>query len=233
MEDWKKRRVLTTLGKRWKEAFWKLLLNKAKKGERRVNLVTERLFRCGLAAALSFVALGMTPVTAQGAVSDETFIDLCENGTVENVHRLIRNGANVNARNNTISEKYSMTALMAAAKNPNPGVVKVLLENGADVNAKNKDGETALMSAAMVSSDPEVVKVLLAGGADVNARDDKDLTALILGVANNSNPEVVKVLLAGEADVRDMDDDGRNAIWHARHNKTDNREKIIRILEGY
>ncbi|MBQ7249367.1 MAG: ankyrin repeat domain-containing protein, partial [Deltaproteobacteria bacterium] len=59
------------------------------------------------------------------------------------------------------------------------------------------------------------------------------VTVLMWAARNNANPEVVKVLLAGGADVRDMDDDGRNAIWHARHNKTDNREKIIQILEGY
>ena len=148
-----------------------------------MNLVTERLFRCGLAAALSFVALGMTPVTAQGAVSDETFIDLCENGTVENVHRLIRNGANVNARNNMISEKYSMTALMAAAKNPNPGVVKVLLENGANIYARNKYGMTALMYAANGNSNPEVMKVLVEDGADLNVKDYAfGQTALMLAV---------------------------------------------------
>ncbi len=213
----------------WVEAFWKLLLNKAKKGEGHVNLVTKRLFRCGLAVALSFVVLGMTSVTAQEAVPDETFVDLCENGTVENVRRAIRNGANVNARNDRYgTDKYGWTALMAAARNPNPEVVKVLLEKKANIYARStRGGMTALMVAAR-NPNPEVVKVLLADGAYANAKDDDGWTALLYA-ANGNNPEVMKVLVEDGADINVKDYAfGQTALMLAVQENSD--PEVVKML---
>ena len=61
---------------------------------------------------------------------------------LELVKLLIANGADVNQKNFRGS-----TALMAAAIDGIPSVVRYLLEQGADVNASDKDGTTALMFA--------------------------------------------------------------------------------------
>ena len=45
----------------------------------------KKFFVCGLLALLFFAALGMAPVTAQGAMSDNAFAELCEKGTAEEV----------------------------------------------------------------------------------------------------------------------------------------------------
>ena len=58
------------------------------------------------------------------------------------VKLLVANGADVNQKN-----VRGATALMAAAIDGIPSVVRYLLEQGADVNASDKDGTTALMCA--------------------------------------------------------------------------------------
>ena len=68
--------------------------------------------------------------------------------------------------------------MLAAGNNPNPEVLKALLEAGADVNAKNKDGVTPLMPAAGSNPNPEVLKALLEAGADAKAKNNEGKTAL-------------------------------------------------------
>ena len=63
-------------------------------------------------------------------------------GNLEMVKLLIANGAEVNQKN-----FRGGTALMAAAVDGIPSVLRYLLQQGADVNASDKDGTTALMCA--------------------------------------------------------------------------------------
>ena len=176
---WKKLCAVTALGKQWKKkeqrAVFRSILHRQccpetsfkQGGGRRMNLMMKRLFGYGLAAALSFAVLGVAPVAAQDTMSNDAFFDLCVNGTVEEVRKVIRNGtANLHARTN------GATALMmAAGNNSNPQMVKMLLDNGLDVNARDTGGMTALMYAAWKNPNPEVVKVLLERGADIRAAD--------------------------------------------------------------
>lgn len=63
-------------------------------------------------------------------------------------------------------------------------LVAVLVDAGADVNARDRQGSTALMSAAQ-HGNPRSVKRLLVAGADATARRDGDgLTALDFAVMN-------------------------------------------------
>lgn len=60
--------------------------------------------------------------------------------------------------------------------NPNPDVFTALLKAGADVNAKDKDGNTALICAA-ISENADVLAVLLKSGADPKIKDNTGKTA--------------------------------------------------------
>ena len=75
-------------------------------------------------------------------------------GPVPLLELLVKNGADVNARDNTGS-----TALMMASYEGNVDVVKMLLENGADLNATEKSGKTAL-SIAKLKDNKEVIDIL-------------------------------------------------------------------------
>jgi Ankyrin repeats (3 copies)/Putative peptidoglycan binding domain/Ankyrin repeats (many copies) len=149
---------------------------------------------------------------------------------VEAVKEALKNGANVNAR-----DEAGWTPLMAAAQEGLPNVVSLLLKSGAEVNAHSMHGDTALMIAAgcfivrkrgeLVSERhlPDAIRVeqlaapaamvhaLLAAGADVDSRRDDGRTAL-MNAAMMSWPEVVELLLRSEANFNAQDSEGRLAV---------------------
>ena len=179
-----------------------------------------------------------------GAMSDEDFVELCKNGTVQEIRSELLKGANPNAKNdngvtalmlaagnNFNSEVLSLllkagadvnaknqwggTALMEVVRFNPPVVVSILLKAGADVNAKNNSGGTTLMAAAAKNKDPEVISLLLEAGANVNAKSMYDKTALIEAASRNT-PRVISLLLKAGADVNAKDKDGKTAIDIAR-----------------
>ena len=95
------------------------------------------------------------------------------------VELLIKNGANVNLKDDETDARGETPLHLAAAKGHVP-VVELLIKNGANVNAKDADGGTPLHSAAgngyaHRASDADVrgwkriVELLLAKGSDINA----------------------------------------------------------------
>ena len=70
---------------------------------------------------------------------DESLIEAAKRGDLDEVKRLIENGADVNIKDND-----GDTPLHYAASGGHLDVVKFLVENGADVNAKDKYGRTPL-----------------------------------------------------------------------------------------
>jgi Putative peptidoglycan binding domain/Ankyrin repeats (3 copies)/Ankyrin repeats (many copies) len=153
-----------------------------------------------------------------------------EHFAVEAVKEALKNGANVNAR-----DEAGWTPLMAAAQEGLPRVFSLLLKSGADVNAQSTHGETALMIAAgcfivrkraavvperhlpdairaeQLAAPATMVHALLEARAAVNAKRNDGRTAL-MNAAMMSWPEVVEMLLHAKADVNTHDSEGRLAI---------------------
>jgi uncharacterized protein len=127
---------------------------------------------------------------------EETFEQLCEGGSVTEIQKAIRAGADVNKRS-----MHGGTPLMSAVKNPNAGVIALLVAAGANVNAQSTKGQTALMIAAMDNTNPKVIIELINAGADVNAQNHYGWTALLWAAQENTNPEVITALINGGADV--------------------------------
>ncbi len=100
---------------------------------------------------------------------------------------VISSGISVNTADND-----GVTALMEAAEDGSPEVVRLLIKHGANVNVADEDGETALMMAADEGR-TEVVRILLEAGADVNARDNEGKTALMMA-ENEEHAETARVL---------------------------------------
>lgn len=143
---------------------------------------------------------------ADSSVMQQNMVDAINSKDVEQLKKLIDEGADINAVN-----KDGETALHLATRvAQSSSVVQMLLDAGADVNAKNNNGSTALMLAADYSGN-ETVKVLLDAGADVNAKDNDGYTALMCAARNYSDNETVKVLINAGADVNAYDA-GRGAI---------------------
>ena len=175
-------------------------------------MVTKNDVRRFLLVAICWLmGLIAAPAVAAGMSAVE-FCGLCETGTLEQVETAIRNGADVNARNDD-----GETALMLAAGYNGPEVVSALLRAGADVNAHNADvgGSTALIYAATTNiANPKVFSILLEAGAEVDAKYKNGETALIRA-APSATPEVLSVLLNAGADVNAQTREGGSALMGA------------------
>jgi serine/threonine protein kinase len=108
-------------------------------------------------------------------------------GNVEEVKKLLKEEANVNAK-----DERDNTPLHFAASNGYIEVVKLLIENGAYVNAKNKNGSTPLHYAAN-KGHIEVFKLLLEHGANPNIKNNNGKTAIDLA-REKGYSEIVKLI---------------------------------------
>ncbi|HEY6343575.1 MAG TPA: ankyrin repeat domain-containing protein [Bryobacteraceae bacterium] len=105
---------------------------------------------------------GAKPNTAI-ATGETPLMTCAKTGSVDGVRILVEYGAAVDGK----EPSQNQTALMWAAAERHPDVVKALIEAHADLKAHSKQGFTALHFAARVG-DLESVKNLLAAGVDIN-----------------------------------------------------------------
>jgi len=115
-----------------------------------------------------------------------------EGGDAEVVERLLREGADPNAK----ESDCGMTPLHVAASEGHVEAVKVLIVGGADLSAKDDAGQTPLQWAA--EDYPEAAEVLLANGAEL---DIFSASALGKGEAVSAilerEPDAVRAMCAG------------------------------------
>ena len=161
-------------------------------------------------------------------MDDEEFTDICFFASSKQIIHAIKNGANVNAR-----DERGCTALMQAVINERAPVraVKALIERGADVNASEKEGITALMFAVQDEESPEIAEMLLKAGADVNAKDMLGITAIFDAAEWCLNERTMELLLDAGADVKVKDDEGKMPIDYARENEYLKGSKVLERLE--
>lgn len=97
------------------------------------------------------------------ATGETPLMTCAKTGSADAVRMLVEYGAMVNAKEPT----HNQTALMWAAAEGHPDVVKALIDAHADLTAHTKEGFAAIHFAARVG-DVESIKELLAAGVDVN-----------------------------------------------------------------
>jgi uncharacterized protein len=180
------------------------------------------MLRCGGCAVLALLAWQVAAGEA-GTVVEANVADAAMNGDLDNMHALVRRGADVNARGtfgtpplhwrvrvddvagarfllaegadaNGTTER-GITPLGLAIDNGNPAMVALLLKAHADPNHLEPTGETPLMRAAEVGVLP-VVQLLLRHGAVVDARDTNFGQTALMFAARAGHAQVVAALLA-------------------------------------
>lgn len=89
----------------------------------------------------------------------QEFLKMCYDGEPHEVEAAI-NVMYVNAK-----DRFGRTALMnAAARNPNPEVISILIKGGTDIHAKAIGDTTALTFAAWNNPSSEIISLLLKMG---------------------------------------------------------------------
>lgn len=107
---------------------------------------------------------------------------------------LITLGVDVNTR--SISSRSTILMLVAARKESDRWLLKLLLEHGADINAKNAYGATAL-TAAISSGNISIVKYLLDNNAQFYFADDKEhFYQCLIAALTSRNNDMLKFVLS-------------------------------------
>jgi len=116
------------------------------------------------------------------ATGETPLMTCARTGSVDAVRMLLEYGANINAK----EPKHNQTALMWAAAEHHPEVVKALIDAHADLTAHTREGFSAIHFAARIG-DNESIKELLDAGVDVNlltqAEGETNRVRSFLGVA--------------------------------------------------
>ena len=96
---------------------------------------------CVLVCVMLFYSGSLLFAQSAQFEKNNALFEAAKSGKVADIKAAIKNGADVNAR-----DEDGSTALMyAVVLNTNPDVIKALIAAGADINAKDEEGRTALM----------------------------------------------------------------------------------------
>lgn len=136
-----------------------------------------RLLKAGASAGAA-IASGETPLMSAARA-----------GSVEAVTQLLAAGVPVDAREHARGQ----TALMWAAAEKHPAVVRALVDKGAGVNLGSRSGFTPLMFAAR-EGDLESARLLMERGANVNAEASDGSTPLLVATVRG-HVAIAEVLL--------------------------------------
>ena len=123
----------------------------------------------GSAAVVDLLLKAGANPNAPIATGETPIMTCAGSGGRDAVRMLIGRGADVNAK----EPSQNQTALMWAAAERHPDVVRTLIELKADLRAHTKKGFTALHFAAR-EGDLESARLLLAAGVDVNVRSQPE-----------------------------------------------------------
>ena len=159
-----------------------------------------------LAVATGATALGAGP----------TLIEAVERGDRAAALQLLSKGADPNAPG-----ADGTTAVMWAAANDDPELVRALIRAGANVKLKNHFGTSALTEAAIIGS-TSIIDALLKAGADPNTKNPEGETAL-MAVARSGNVAAARLLVEARADVNAKEDwGGQSALmWAAAQSQAE------------
>jgi ankyrin repeat protein len=163
-----------------------------------------RLSLVALLAVAASVPWGLPLVRAQADPPGNALVAAIQRGTVGEVERLLRTGANPN-----VVDADGIPALMTATVFANAEMVDVLLKHGADANRVGPAAATALLWAV---PDADKVRLLVAHGANVNARSETERTPLLVAASYPRTVNLLRLLLDRGADLRAQDRAGSTAL---------------------
>lgn len=161
--------------------------------------------------------------TLQYALNKRDMFEAIEKNNLNELKRIIKNGADLNVRN-----EQRDTLLLCAARYGFIDIIDYLIkECHFDVNSTDNNGWTALHLAAMYGR-LEACKYLVENGADIN-KQRKDGWTPLHTACNNGRVDVIKYLVDKRADISIKDIDGKTPLTIARERGP---LLIVRYLEN-
>jgi len=157
------------------------------------------------------------------------FIDVVKNGSIDEIGRAVRKGADVNEISG--SGETPLTCAIQFNKRPFEAA-QLLINAGANVNISDATWGTPLHCAARMSDNEEAIKLiqlLLDHGADINSKMGYGkLTPLMLVSGGAKNLKIAELLIQKGADINAKDSKRETALHYAAGIK--GNSKIIELL---
>ncbi|KAM0466846.1 hypothetical protein ACHAPV_000355 [Trichoderma viride] len=176
-----------------------------------------------------------TKVNQQGNSNQGTALQVaCNLGTIEAVHFLLNQGADVNAEGGRFGTSLQAAAARSVISHPQSKVqiLKLLIHKGANINQQGREFGTALQAVCR-SPNVDLIRLLLEYGADVNVEAGRYGTALIAACGNRwTEPEHLSLLLDRGANINaQVEKHGTALIAACQRNPDCGQQGIMEVVQ--
>jgi ankyrin repeat protein len=154
-------------------------------------------------------ALGQTPPSQAEVAAYEGLHAAAASGSASEIDRLVREGANVNAR-----DAFGRTPMMVAAFRQDDAAVRALIEAGANINALEHQSYDVITIAAVLN-DLETLKTVLAAGGNARAITSPYSGTALIAAAHLGHAEVCEALIKARAPLDHVNNLGWTALIEA------------------
>lgn len=151
------------------------------------------------------------------------WLELLKNNDYLGVKQYIKNGADVNAENES-GESVLASALRAHCK---IDLLMLLIENGADKFDFDDEG-VSILDMAITYNNIDMFNYLLNEGVDINKTTRKSGFTPLMAAACYGREEIVKIMLNNNVNQEAVDAKGFKAVDFARKM---NKKSILKLLE--
>jgi len=173
-----------------------------------------RFGACVLLLLISLPAFAAKPAAKNSGKSKETekLLDAAARGDEDQILASLAAGADPNARDADKSTPLMLCAVQSLFGKERK-IVEAFVKAKAKIDAVDKDGATALMSAAATGHDG-MVRLLVENNAKVDLKDNDGWTALMYA-ASGGHSSAVKELIEAKADINATEKKGWTALGMA------------------
>lgn len=170
---------------------------------------------CRAAIAIGFLLIGAFPAAAQTPPSQaeiaayEGLHAAAASGNVGDIDQLVKEGANVNARDGN-----GRTPMMVAAFRQDDAAVRALIEAGANLNALDHQSYDVVTIAAVLD-DLDTLRTVLAAGGNARAITSPYSGTALIAAAHLGHAEVCEELVKARAPLDHVNKLGWTALIEA------------------